>query len=117
MSRLLHPLTRCYPGRVRGRLITVGLLLYSTTAAATNFYVKNGGDDTRDGLSLANAWATLRHAADLVNPGDTVHVQDGNYQGFYVSRSGAAGNPITFVADGPNVQVTTDNGSTPDGIN
>lgn len=93
------------------------LLLYSTAATAADLYVKNGGDDTHDGLSLATAWATLGHATNVVNPGDTVHVQDGNYQGFYVSRSGAAGNPITFVAAGTNVQITADNGTTPDGIN
>src|SRR5581483_7289195 len=52
-----------------------------------------------------------------VNPGDTVHVADGSYQGFYLSRSGAAGNPITFRAEGSNVRIKADNGTTPDGIN
>ena len=33
-----------------------------------------------DGLSLGTAWATLGHAANVVNPGDTVHVENGNYQ-------------------------------------
>ena len=46
-----------------------------------------------------------------------MHVLDGSYQGFYLERSGTAGNPITFVADGPAVQITADNGTTPDGIN
>ena len=50
--------------------------------------MKNGGSDAANGLSLATAWATLQHAADLVDPGDTVHVLDGTYQGFYLSRSG-----------------------------
>src|SRR5262249_23977428 len=90
---------------------------WRTPAAATDYYVKNGGNDVLDGQSLPNAWATIKHAANVVNPGDTVHVEDGSYQGFYVSRSGAPGQPITFVADGANVQITADNGTPPDGIN
>jgi hypothetical protein len=93
------------------------LLALAAPASAADRYVKNGGSDEADGLSLATAWATLNHAANVVNPGDVVHVQNGSYQGFYLDRSGTAGNPITFVADGPAVQITADNGTTPDGIN
>ena len=97
--------------------LTLLILVLASRAMAADYYVKNGGNDAADGLSLPNAWATIGHAADVVNPGDTVHVQNGNYQGFYVSRSGSAGNPITFLADGNNVQITADNDKTPDGIN
>src|SRR5204863_10086860 len=93
------------------------LLVFSSRSVATDYFVKNGGNDSLDGLSLPTAWATLGHAADVVNPGDTVHTQNGSYQGFYVSRSGTAGNPITFLGDGSAVQITADNGTTPDGIN
>jgi len=93
------------------------VLSFAGRAAATNYFVKNGGADGADGLTLGTAWATLGHAADVVNPGDTVHVQDGSYQGFYLDRAGAPGSPITFVADGAAVQITADNGTTPDGIN
>ena len=86
-------------------------------AAAADYYVRNGGNDGSSGLSIPTAWATLNHAAGLVTPGDTVHVQDGNYQGFDLRRSGTAGSPITFIADGSNVRITADNGVTPDGIN
>ncbi len=96
--------------------LTVSLAL-AGPAAATSYFVKNGGSDGADGLSLATAWATLGHAAALVNPGDTVHVQDGSYQGFYLDRGGAPGSPITFLADGSAVRITADNGTTPDGIN
>jgi len=101
-------------------VIKLGCLIALALAApvsAADYYVKNGGNDALDGLSLANAWATLQHAADTVGPGDTVHVQNGNYAGFYQSNSGAAGNPITFLAESPAVQITADNGTTPDGIN
>ena len=95
----------------------VSVLVFAMPAVAADYYVKNGGNDAQDGLTLATAWATLGRAAGAVNPGDTVHVQNGSYQGFYLSRSGVPGNPITFVAVGPAVQITADNGTTPDGIN
>lgn len=105
------------PGRITRCSAVALVLLLASTADAATYFVKNGGNNALDGLSLANAWATLNHAASVVNPGDTVHVQDGSYQGFYLDRSGTAGSPITFVADGPNVLITADNGTTPDGIN
>jgi hypothetical protein len=95
----------------------VVLLLQSAAARAADYYVKNGGNDANSGLSVATAWATLQHAADVVNPGDTVHVLNGSYTGFYVERSGTAGNPITFLAESPAVQITANNPFTPDGIN
>jgi parallel beta-helix repeat protein len=97
-------------------LVTFFALLVAAPTYAANYYVKNGGNDGANGLSIANAWATLQHAADVVNPGDTVHVQPGSYQGFYLDRSGSAGNPITFIADGA-VSIDEDNDFTPDGIN
>src|SRR5262245_15704250 len=84
---------------------------------AADYWVKNGGSDGQDGLSTATAWATLGHAADQVGPGDTVHVLDGSYQGFYLTTSGAPGSPITFRAQGSAAQITADNPITPDGIN
>ena len=103
---------------MRIALLAVAVLVaIAAPVRAADFFVKNGGDDTADGLSLATAWATLNQAAGVVNPGDVVHVEDGSYQGFYLDRSGTAAQPITFVADGPNVQITADNGTTPDGIN
>jgi hypothetical protein len=98
-------------------LVALAATLLVPTAHAADYYVKNGGNDGLDGLSLATAWATLGHAAGQVDPGDTVHVQDGNYQGFYLTRSGTQGSPITFHAVGNAVAITADNGTTPDGIN
>ncbi|HEY8517101.1 MAG TPA: right-handed parallel beta-helix repeat-containing protein [Candidatus Binatia bacterium] len=98
--------------------VVLGLLLASASVAhAADYWVRNGGNDANDGLSIATAWATLVHAATRVAPGDTVHVLDGDYQGFYLTRSGAPGAPITFRAEGPNVRITANNPITPDGIN
>jgi len=91
--------------------------LVGTPAHAADYWVKPGGNDGATGLSVAAAWATLGHAADQVGPGDTVHVLDGEYEGFYMTTSGTPGNPITFIAEGPSVEITADNPVTPDGIN
>src|SRR5262245_48146257 len=100
------------------RLAAWSMLILSVgPASATDYWVKNGGSDGATGLSVAAAWETLGHAADQVGPGDTVHVLDGDYQGFYLTTSGAAGQPITFRAEGANVRITSDNPVTPDGIN
>jgi hypothetical protein len=96
-------------------VLVVGAL--ATSAGASDYWVKNGGSDGADGLSVGTAWATLVHAADAVGPGDTVHVLDGSYQGFYLTTSGTPGNPITFRAEGAAAQITGDNPVTPDGIN
>ncbi|HEX6131535.1 MAG TPA: right-handed parallel beta-helix repeat-containing protein, partial [Actinomycetota bacterium] len=98
------------------RALTLVLLLGSPAGAA-DYWVATGGSDAADGLSIPTAWATLGKAASVVDPGDTVHVLDGGYQGFHLERSGAPGAPITFVAEGDAVLVTADNGTTPDGIN
>ncbi len=61
-------------------------------------FVAPDGDDASDG-SAARPWATLQHAADLVEPGDTVRVAEGDYiGGFVITRSGTADKPITFTA-------------------
>jgi hypothetical protein len=98
-------------------LAIVFTLVVATPLHAVDYYVKNGGNDAANGLSVATAWATLQHAADVVDPGDTVHVLPGSYQGFYLDRSGEAGSPITFVADDAGVRIDEDNDVTPDGIN
>jgi hypothetical protein len=101
-----------------GRVVAgVALLVLATTAHGADYWVENGGNDGLDGSSAATAWATLGHAADAVAPGDTVHVLDGSYQGFYLETSGTPGNPITFKAEGSAVEITADNPVTPDGIN
>jgi parallel beta-helix repeat protein len=97
----------------------IGLIVVvlAGSAHAEDYWVSNDGDDGDDGLSEQTAWETLLHAADEVGPGDTVHVLDGDYQGFYLETSGTSGQPITFVAEGDDVRITEDNPTTPDGIN
>jgi len=66
----------------------------STTAALSRsnpagyHYVANGGSDSNSG-SGCSAWATLQHAADVVNAGDTVIVADGTYSNPSASGTGS----------------------------
>jgi len=62
-------------------------------------YVNPAGSDSNNG-SAAHPWATMQHADKVVQPGDTVVVQDGTYSGDILLRSsGAVGSPITYVAE------------------
>jgi hypothetical protein len=98
-------------------VVAGALVIIATRALAIDYWVKNGGDDGASGTSAAAAWATLPHAASRVGPGDTVHVLDGSYQGFYLTTSGTESAPITFRAEGAAARITADNPTTPDGIN
>jgi len=78
-----------------------GLLLCGTSLAAlpgpalaATYYVASTGADSNPGTSSA-PWATIQHAANLVAPGDTVHVASGTYNittGITASR----GRPNSF---------------------
>lgn len=94
----------------------LGGIIAAHTSHAATFYVATTGSDTNSGAPAA-PWRTLQRAANVVNAGDTVRVLDGDYTGFDLRRSGTAGNPITFRADGTSVRITANNPVTPDGIN
>ena len=88
-------------------------------ADAATYYVAPppAGNDAHAG-TLAQPWATLQHAADAVQPGDTVRVRAGNYAGGYFTTSGTVALPITLAAyPGEVPAITADNPTTPDGIN
>jgi len=64
------------------------------------FYVRVGGDDAAMGDSPNRAWETLAFAATQVLPGDTVYIGGGTYaESVSLTRSGAAGDEVFFVAD------------------
>jgi hypothetical protein len=68
--------------------------------AKRTLYVAPTGDDTKDGLSAASAWATLAHSAAL-QPGDEVRVAAGTYPCPLLGPiAGTAKNPIHFFASG-----------------
>ena len=93
------------------------IALAANLARATQFYVAPGGNNFNAGTAAA-PWATLQHAADVVSAGDRVVVKPGNYKGFYLDTSGAAGSPIEFFAEpGVLINVPTDGAGNRDGIN
>ncbi|MGI6634510.1 MAG: Ig-like domain-containing protein [Christensenellales bacterium] len=48
-------------------------------AAGTRYYVKQGGDDSKDGLSWENAKANLKNVMDAAKSGDEIWVAAGTY--------------------------------------
>jgi hypothetical protein len=76
---------------------------------AVTFYVATGGSDLYPG-TLAQPWRTIQHAADVVQPGDTIYVRAGTYaEEVTIAVSGASSNPIMFAAY-PGETVTIDGG-------
>ncbi len=69
----------------------------SSDAAPATYYVAPDGDDANSGTSRADAFRTIQRAADAVNVGDTVLIDEGAYAERVVVRAtGAPGAPITF---------------------
>ena len=73
------------------------LALLSGGAFATDYYVATNGGDTNAG-TLALPFATIQHAVDVMEPGDTCYIRGGSYHE-EVDLSGVAGSsgkPVTF---------------------
>jgi len=76
------------------------------------YYVKTTGDDLKDGLSEANAWATVTKALTIVAAGDTVYIAPGTYRntsGWTLSTPGTAGHVITIEGDPDCVRFANEN--------
>jgi hypothetical protein len=68
------------------------------SSTGNTYYVGPNGSDINSG-SEASPFATIKHADNVVIPGDTVIVLDGTYKGdVTLSKSGISGNPITYKA-------------------
>lgn len=64
---------------IASRETTYDSYIYITYGAITDYYVKTTGNDSLDGLSWTNAWATVNKAATTVADGSTVHIGFGDY--------------------------------------
>lgn len=85
------------------KILPILFLFISLIASATNYYIKNGGNDADTGLDDAHAWATLAKVTSKVfAAGDTIFFNRGDtFVGTLVHReSGTADNPIVFSAYG-----------------
>jgi len=82
------------------------------------YYVDHWGDDFHAGTA-EQPWRTLQHAADIVEPGDTVIVRSDpvyNFSGFDLRVTGTVTEPVIFQAE-PGVTISSSNPVTADGIN
>ncbi|NJD01896.1 MAG: hypothetical protein FIA99_04710 [Ruminiclostridium sp.] len=76
------------------------------------YYVDRHGDDNNPG-TLVSPWLTIQKAADSVAAGDTVYVRAGTYsEKLSITRSGSAGNIITYSAY-PDETVVIDGNNVP----
>ncbi len=67
------------------------------------YYVKNGGNDSLDGLSDGNAWETLAKVSGVTfNAGDTIKFNKGDTwrEQLLVDGSGTSSDYITFESYG-----------------
>jgi parallel beta-helix repeat protein len=87
------------------------------SAYSTNYYVSETGSNSNNGLTPQTAFASLQHAADLVEAGDSVLVLTGNYTGFDIRTTATQNSPIVFKVVESNVIIDQPNSTTPDGIN
>lgn len=79
-----------------------------TDSAANVYYVKEDGDDTQDGDTIAEAFATLNQAITVATSGDTIFVKSGDHTVLNNPLVVPAG--VTIVGD--NLRSTTIRGAT-----
>lgn len=72
------------------RALCASFILCGAVVEAADYYVSTSGSNSNSGLS-GSPWRTLQYAADEVGAGDRVFVLPGNYTGFNLTTSGAAG--------------------------
>lgn len=80
-------------------------LVLTALAGATDYYVKNGGNDLNSGTSDGSAWASIEKVNSVfasLRPGDRILFRRGDtfYGKLNITKSGAASSPITLTAYG-----------------
>jgi len=83
--------------------LLLSLVLLCCPALAVTYFVSPSGSDSNPGTQ-PKPFQTIQRAADVVNPGDRVVVNDGIYRGrgsdtapiISINRGGNAGNYVTF---------------------
>src|SRR5690348_2732663 len=81
------------------KLLAIAWVALRASALASTYHVSTTGDDAAAGSDAA-PWRTIQHAADVVQPGDTVVIHAGTYAGFQVGAHGTQAAPIAFTGDG-----------------
>ncbi len=87
-------------------ILVFGGLVYAGAASAATYYIAPSGSDSAAGTNSA-PWGTFAHAMTVLQPGDTLYLEDGTYTSsnnpgqaaiFDITVSGTSGAPITFKA-------------------
>ena len=82
----------------RESILFCALLLISWTAEARVRYLKPGGNDANDGVSIGTAWRTIGKANSALVAGDTVYIMEGTYnEKIEPANAGSAGNEIAYI--------------------
>jgi len=80
-----------------GWLIALAAVM-SAGVNAADWYVSPSGSDPAPG-SIEQPFATIQHAADIIQPGDTCYLREGTYrEQVTLATAGEEGAPIRFVA-------------------
>ena len=108
---------------MKKRLLALSMLTGVLVAPAigTEYYVSTGGSDANNGTSRETAFATIAHAVDVAEDGDTVRVLAGTYEvsaAISVTEAltimGDTGNPADVVVRNTAGTVTKTSGSNTD---
>ncbi len=100
------------------------VLFFANAAMSVTYYISPSGSDTGSG-SATQPFATIDHAASVVNPGDTVIAAPGVYYendykkgqvGLYVRRGGTAAAPISFQSSSPGTAIIDGNNAVQIGV-
>ena len=84
---------------------SVTITVLNEEPSGNTFYISPNGNDLNPGTE-SQPWRTLQHAADVVNPGETVYLMSGTYSsGMALERSGSAGSIILFKGADPSTVI------------
>lgn len=87
-----------------------------TTTEDITYYVRSGGDDSNDGLTVGTALATIQEAVDrtpkLIRHSVKIDVGEGTFTGFYVEGFDCIGAAGTFLVEGTLGNPTLTTGTT-----
>lgn len=84
---------------LKGLFLLLAILFASTMVFASDYYVNTNhlqANDNNPGAE-SSPWKTITKANQVMQPGDTVYIKQGNYTSYIQPNySGTSGNPVTY---------------------
>ena len=86
---------------IRRQLVAIVLLATCVYQShADTYYIRKGGSDSNPGNTPSKAFASLKHAASVVGPGDIVYIGAGQYtEQARFQKPGKESSPIKIIGD------------------